>query len=93
MWLMMQQDNPDDYVVATGKAHTIREFLDYSFQHIGITDWSDYIKQDPRYMRPAEVDVLCGDATKAKKELGWTPKTPFDEMVSKMVANDIKLLS
>jgi len=93
MWLMMQQDNPDDYVVATGKAHTIREFLDYSFRHIGITDWSDYIKRDPRYMRPAEVDVLCGDATKAKKELGWTPKTPFDEMVSKMVANDIKLLS
>ena len=93
MWLMMQQDNPDDYVVATGKAHTIREFLDYSFQHIGITDWSAYIKQDPRHMRPAEVDVLCGDATKAKKELGWTPKTPFDEMVSKMVANDIKLLS
>ena len=93
MWLMLEQNKPDDYVVATGKAHTIREFLDYSFQHIGITDWSDYIKQDPRFMRPAEVDVLCGDSTKAKEKLGWKSKTAFDEMVSRMVANDIKLLS
>ena len=93
MWLMMQQDKSDDYVVATGKAHTIREFLDYSFQHIGITDWSDYIKQDPRYMRPAEIDVLCGDSTKAKETLGWVSKTSFGEMVTQMVANDIKLLS
>jgi GDPmannose 4,6-dehydratase len=93
MWLMMQQDNPDDYVVATGKAHTIREFLDYSFQHIGITDWGKYVKQDPRFMRPAEVDVLCGDSTKAKEKLRWMPKTSFGQMVSKMVANDIKLLS
>ncbi|HIF15611.1 MAG TPA: GDP-mannose 4,6-dehydratase [Bacteroidetes bacterium] len=89
MWLMLQQDKPDDYVVATGKAHTIREFLDYSFQHIGITDWSDYIIQDPRFMRPAEVDVLCGDSTKARETLGWVPKTSFEEMVSTMVANDI----
>jgi len=93
MWLMLQQDNPDDYVVATGKAHTIREFLDYSFQHIGITDWGKYIKQDPRFMRPAEVDVLRGDSTKAKEKLRWMPKTSFGQMVSKMVANDIKLLS
>ena len=93
MWLMMQQDKSDDYVVATGKAHTIREFLDYSFQHIGITEWSDYIKQEPRYMRPAEIDVLCGDSTKAKETLGWVPKTSFGEMVTQMVANDIKLLS
>jgi len=93
MWMMLQQDNPDDYVVATGKAHTIREFLDYSFQHIGITDWGKYIKQDPRFMRPAEVDVLRGDSTKAKEKLRWMPKTSFGQMVSKMVANDIKLLS
>ena len=93
MWLMLQQNKPDDYVVATGKAHTIREFLDYSFQHIGITDWSDYIIQDPRFMRPAEVDVLCGDSTKARETLGWVPKTSFGQLVSKMVANDIKLLS
>tara|TARA_R110002167_G_scaffold338840_1_gene546530 strand:+ start:476 stop:1438 length:963 start_codon:yes stop_codon:yes gene_type:complete len=91
MWMMLQQDNPDDYVVATGKAHTIREFLDYSFQHIGITDWDKYVKQDPRFMRPAEVDVLCGDSTKAREELGWKPKTSFGEMVSKMVANDIAI--
>ena len=93
IWLMLQQDNPDDYVVATGKAHTIREFLDYSFKHIGITDWGKYVKQDPRFMRPAEVDVLCGDSTKAKETLGWVPKTSFGQMVSQMVANDIKLLS
>ena len=93
MWMMLQQDNPDDYVVATGKAHTIREFLDYSFRHIGITDWGKYIKQDPRFMRPAEVDVLRGDSTKAKEKLRWMPKTSFGQMVSKMVANDIKLLS
>ena len=74
MWLMLQQDNPDDYVVATGKCHTIRKFLDYSFQHIGITHWDKYVKQNPRFMRPAEVDVLRGDSTKAREELGWTPK-------------------
>ena len=90
---MLQQDNPDDYVVATGKCHTIRKFLDYSFQHIGITHWDKYVKQNPRFMRPAEVDVLRGDSTKAREELGWTPKTTFEEMVSRMVANDIKLLS
>jgi GDPmannose 4,6-dehydratase len=90
MWLMLQYDKPDDYVVATGKAHAIREFLDCSFQHIGITDWSDYIKQDPRFMRP--VDVLCGDSTKVRETLGWLPKTSFEEMVSTMVVNDIKLL-
>jgi GDPmannose 4,6-dehydratase len=92
MWMMLQQDEPDDYVIATGKDYTIREFLDYAFQQIGIVDWSDYVKQDDRYMRPAEVAVLCGDSTKAKNKLGWIPKTSFDEMVSKMVANDIRIL-
>jgi len=92
MWLMMQQDEPNDYVIATGVDHTIRDFLDVAFKCIGVEDWSHHVKQDSRYMRPAEVDVLRGDSTKAKRELGWTPKTPFGEMVSKMVTNDIKLL-
>ena len=92
MWLMLQQDNPDDYVISTGETHSIREFLDYAFQHIGITHWDKYVGQDPRFMRPAEVDVLRGDSTKAHKELGWKPKTSFMELVSKMVSNDIKLI-
>ena len=93
MWLMLQQDEPNDYVIATGKSHTIREFLDAAFQHIGIVHWDEYVKQDPRFMRPAEVDVLRGDSTKARDELGWTLSTSFQEMISKMVSNDINLLS
>jgi len=93
MWMMLQQDKPKDYVIATGDFHTLEDFLDSSFQHIGITDWSKYVKQDPRFMRPADVYYLRGDSTKAREELGWTPKTSFEEMVSKMVVNDIKLLS
>tara|TARA_Y100000004_G_C8917738_1_gene413911 strand:- start:917 stop:1504 length:588 start_codon:yes stop_codon:yes gene_type:complete len=92
MWLMLQQDVPDDYVIATNETHSIRDFLDSAFKHIGISDWSKYVGQDERYMRPAEVDVLRGDSTKAQTELGWKPKTSFDELVSKMVSNDIKLL-
>ena len=92
MWLMLQQDKPDDYVIATGKAHTIREFLDRAFKHIGIVDWDVYVGKDERFMRPAEVDVLRGDSTKAKEVLGWTPKTSFEQMVSKMVSNDIRIL-
>ena len=93
MWLMLQQDKPNDYVIATGKSHSIREFLDAAFQHIGIVHWDEYVKQDPRFMRPAEVDVLRGDSTKARDELGWTLSTSFQEMISKMVSNDINLLS
>ena len=93
MWMMLQQDKPNDYVIATGDFHTLGDFLDSSFQHIGITDWTKYVKQDPRFMRPADVYYLRGDSTRARVELGWTPKTPFQEMVSKMVANDINLLS
>ena len=89
MWLMLQQDKPDDYVIATGETHSIRDFLDAAFQHIGITDWHGYIGTDERFMRPAEVDVLRGDSTKAQTELGWKPKTSFYELVSKMVSNDI----
>ena len=93
MWMMLQQDEPDDYVIATGKEHTIREFLDAAFTAVNITDWEKYVLQDERYMRPAEVAVLCGDSTKAREKLGWTPTTPFEEMVRRMVKNDIKLLS
>ena len=93
MWMMLQQSEPDDYVIATGKEHTIREFLDAAFAAVDITDWDKYVLQDERYMRPAEVAVLCGDSTKAKEKLGWTPTTPFEEMVRRMVKNDIKLIS
>jgi len=92
MWLMLQQETPDDYVIATGETHSIREFLDVAFKHIGITDWSKYVGKDPRFMRPAEVDVLRGDSTKAQTELGWKPKTSFEDLVSKMVNNDHKRL-
>ena len=93
MWLMLQQETPDDYVIATGKTYSIRDFLDIAFDHVGIKDWAPYIKQDPKYMRPAEVDVLRGDFNKAKKELNWSPKTTFIELVKKMVDNDMKILS
>ena len=92
MWLMLQQDTPDDYVIATGEKHSIRDFLEASFNYIGINDWESYVKQDARFMRPAEVDVLRGDYTKANKELNWTPKTSFNELVKIMVDNDLKLL-
>ena len=92
MWLMLQQNTPDDYVIATGEKHSIRDFLEASFNYIGINDWESYVKQDARFMRPAEVDVLRGDYTKANKELNWTPKTSFNELVKIMVDNDLKLL-
>ena len=92
MWLMLQQNRPHDYVISTGETHSIREFLDVAFNHIGIDDWENYIGQDPRFMRPAEVDVLRGDSTRAKNELGWEPKTTFKELVEKMVNNDLRLI-
>jgi len=93
MWLMLQQTTPTDYVIATGETHSIREFLDAAFKHIGITDWEKYVGQDPRFMRPAEVDVLRGDSSKAQNELGWKPQTSFKDLVSKMISNDIRMLS
>lgn len=89
MWLMLQQDKADDYVIATGKTYSIKDFLNEAFTCVGIDDWSSYIKQDPRFMRPAEVDVLRGDYTKAKQLLGWEPKTSFKELVTKMVNSDL----
>jgi GDPmannose 4,6-dehydratase len=91
MWLMLQQDQPDDYVVATGETHSVREFLEAAFGQVGL-DWEKHVVHDPRYLRPAEVDVLIGDATKARKRLGWKPKTTFKELVKLMVDADVELL-
>jgi GDPmannose 4,6-dehydratase len=89
MWLMLQQDSPDDYVVATGETHTGRELAQLAFAHIGIEDWERYIRIDQRHFRPAEVDHLIGDATKARRVLGWEPKVSFPELVALMVDADL----
>ena len=91
MWRMLQQDIADDYVIATGQKHSIRDFLDQAFKCVGIEDWSSHVVQHEKYFRPAEVDFLIGDYSKAKTKLGWEPKTSFEEMVQKMVTNDITL--
>ena len=88
MWMMLQQDGPDDYVICTGETHTIREFLDVAFSHVGIDDWSEYVVQDPEFYRPAEVDYLRGDNQKAKESLGWEPKHSFEDLVKMMVESD-----
>ena len=93
MWMMLQQDKPDDYVIATGEEHTIREFLEIAFKCINIDDWEKYVLQDERYMRPAEVAVLCGDSSKAREVLGWEPETSFEQMIINMITNDIELLT
>lgn len=93
MWLMLQQDTPDDYVIATNCTYSIKDFLDEAFLAVGIADWEPYIQTDPQFMRPAEVDVLRGNAAKAYKQLNWAPKTDFKQMVHTMVQNDIKLLT
>jgi GDPmannose 4,6-dehydratase len=93
MWLMLQHDTPDDYIIATGKSYSIKRFLTKAFSCVGIPDLERYVVQDPRFLRPAEVDVLIGDCSKATRMLGWKPRVSFDEMVSRMVASDIKLLS
>jgi GDPmannose 4,6-dehydratase len=89
MWLMLQQDEPEDYVIATGETHSVRDLVELAFSAAGIDDWEGYVVQDPRFMRPAEVDNLYGDATKARERLGWTPKVKFDEMVRMMVEADL----
>jgi len=91
MWLMLQQDEPDDYVIATNETHSVREFLEVAFGHVGL-DWKKYVELDPRYQRPAEVDLLIGDYSKAKKKLGWEPKTKFVELTKLMVDADVELL-
>jgi GDPmannose 4,6-dehydratase len=89
MWLMLQQDEPDDYVVATGETHSIEEFLQLAFAEVGIDDWHPYVKQDPQFFRPAEVDLLIGDPTKAMTKLGWKPEVDFPSLVKMMVQHDL----
>jgi len=89
MWMMLQQNQPDDYVIATGETHSIRELLQVAFGLAGIDDWQPYVKQDPRFMRPAEVDLLIGDASKAHSKLGWKPRVSFEELVRMMYENDL----
>lgn len=91
MWLMLQQDVPGDYVVATNETHTVREFVDIAFSAVGL-DYKDYVVIDPKFYRPAEVDILIGDASKAEKELGWKPKMKFAELVKFMVESDVNKL-
>lgn len=91
MWLMLQHTKPEDFVIATGETHTVREFVDEAFRYVGL-DWQQYVKIDPRYYRPAEVDVLLGDASKAKRVLGWEPKTTFKELVHLMVDSDREIV-
>jgi GDPmannose 4,6-dehydratase len=91
MWLMLQQDEPDDYVVASGTTHSIRELCEVAFGYAGL-DWRDYVVQDPKFYRPAEVDLLVGDASKARKALGWEPLVSFEDLVKMMVDADLALL-
>jgi len=91
MWLMLQDEEPDDFVIATGDSHTVREFVEQAFDRAGL-DWERHVEIDPRYFRPAEVDSLCGDPSKASEKLGWKAQTSFDDLVALMVDGDIRLL-
>jgi GDPmannose 4,6-dehydratase len=91
MWMMLQQDEPDDYVIATGETHSVREFCELAFSHVGL-DWEKYVVQDQRFFRPAEVDLLVGNSTKARTKLGWAPRTSFADLVRLMVDADLALL-
>lgn len=90
MWLMLQQDKPDDYILATGETHSIREFLELAFKEIGVDDWKPYVRQNPAFMRPAEVDILLGNPEKAEQTLGWKRKVDFPGLVKMMVEHDIE---
>jgi GDPmannose 4,6-dehydratase len=90
MWLMLQQDQPGDYVIATGVAHTVRELCAAAFGHVGL-DYREHVELDPRYLRPTEVDHLAGDPSKARARLGWTPRTSFAELIALMMESDLKL--
>jgi GDPmannose 4,6-dehydratase len=89
MWLMLQQDEPDDYVIATGETHTVKEFVEIAFEHVGL-NWQEHVVQDPQFMRPAEVDILLGDPSKAKQKLKWEPQINFEQLVKMMVDQDLK---
>lgn len=90
MWLMLQQPNPDDYVISTDETHSVREFLDIAFARVGIDDWQDKVVIDPKFVRPAEVDLLIGDSTKARQQLNWKPKVSFKQLVEMMVDSDLE---
>jgi GDPmannose 4,6-dehydratase len=90
MWMMLQQDQPDDYVLATGETHSIEDLVKRAFGEVGIENWADYVRQDPKFLRPAEVDLLIGDPTKAKEKLGWEPEVDFPALVKMMVAHDLQ---
>jgi GDPmannose 4,6-dehydratase len=90
MWLMLQQQVPNDYVISSGETHTVREFLEIAFDYVGL-DWQDYVRIDPRFFRPAEVDILLGDSSKARRELNWKPKVDFKLLVRMMVDNDLQM--
>ena len=91
MWMMLQQDEPDDFVISTGEAHTVQEFVEKAFAHAGLDNWAKYVRQDPKFLRSAEVDLLIGDSAKAKAVLGWEPEVGFNELVKMMVDNDMAL--
>jgi len=93
MWMMLQQPEPDDYVIATGKTHSIEDLVERAFAEVGIEDWRNYVRQDRKFYRPAEVDLLIGDATKAHTNLGWKPEVEFPELITMMVANDLEIES
>jgi GDPmannose 4,6-dehydratase len=93
MWLMLQRDTPDDYVIATGETHSIEDLVAFAFAEVGIENWRDYVRQDPKFFRPAEVDLLIGDSTKARTELGWKPEVDFPTLIRMMVAHDLKFES
>jgi GDPmannose 4,6-dehydratase len=92
MWLMLQQNEPDDYVIATGETHTVQKLVEVAFNHAGL-DWKKYVKLDPKFLRPAEVDLLIGDPAKAMQKLGWKPKVSFEQMIQMMVDSDVERLS
>ena len=92
MWLMMQQDTPDDYVVSTGRRHTVRDFCQVAFEHVGL-NWEDHVEIDPAFLRPADVNTLCGDFSKAQEKLGWQPEVTFEQLVQMMVDTDLDRVS
>jgi GDPmannose 4,6-dehydratase len=90
---MLQQDQPDDYVIATGETHSVRDFVRTAFAHVGIDDWERYVETNPQFLRPAEVDLLIGDASKARQNLGWEPRVKFEELVGMMVESDLEYIA
>jgi len=93
MWQILQQDCPEDFVIATGVTHSVRDFVIAAFEYVDISDWQNYVEIDPQFFRPAEVDQLIGDASKAHKKLGWYPKVTFEQLVPMMVESDLQYVS